>query len=268
MYPLLYKFGPLELRSWGLAIAVSFLVATFVSMKRASRFGVKPEAVVDMAIVIIITSILGSRIWYVFNHLDRFQGAWLDTINPFRGDTIGFSGFAMNGGVVLALAGSFLYITIRKWNFWNLGDTIAPTFLLGAGIHRLFGCFLNGCCYGLPTTSFLGVAFPKNLGPFPAGTPLWPSQLFSSAFGFLGFALVCLLEKRLRRPGLILWLGLGYYSAERFLVDQFRYYPPNQILGNTGPLTFTTNHLLVGGLFLLAAIFFVRGLMFHHEPQR
>ncbi len=259
MHPILFKIGPFELRSWGVAIAASFLIATLVSMKRASRFGVKPDNVLDLAIVIMLSSIVGSRIWYVVNHLERFRGHWLDIINPFQHGRIGFAGFAMNGGIVLTLIASFLFIRIWKWNFLALADTIAPSFLLGAGIQRLGGCFLNGCCYGLSTDTVFGVTFPKKIGPFMAGTPLWPTQLFASALGFIGFALVCWFERRRARfSGSTFWVVLVYYSIERFFVDQFRYYNPIEIIGKLGPLTFNTNHFLIGGLFIISVGFLCR----------
>ncbi len=261
MYPILVKFGAFELRSWSIAIALSFLVGIFLSIKRSQRFGVHPDHISELAIIIIITSIAGSRLWYVLWNLDRFRGQWSDIVNPLQHGTFGIAGLSMNGGVVLGLAASFVYIRIRKLDFLALGDTIAPSFLLGAGIHRLGGCFLNSCCYGLPTGSGLGIAFPRALGPYPAGTFLWPTQLFASALGFAGFVFVWWFERRRRRrfSGSTLWLVLLYYPVDRFIVDQFRYYKTSEILGHLGALTFNANHLLTGGVFILSAFFFVQG---------
>lgn len=260
MHPVLLEVGNFELRSWSLAIALSFLVGIIVAVKRSQRFGVHPDHVSELAIVIILSSIAGSRLWYVLWHLNRFRGHWFDIVNPFQHGKLGCAGLSMNGGIVLVLVASLIYIRMRKLNFFALGDTIAPTFLLAVGIHRLGGCFLNGCCYGLPTSSVIGVAFPKALGPFSAGTSLWPTQLFASALGFLGFAFVWWFERRHHRfSGSTFWLVLLYYPVDRFIVDQFRYYPLNQILGKLGPLAFNANHLLLGGLFILSAVFLGRG---------
>ena len=56
-----------------------------------------------------------------------------------------------------------------------LADAVAPAGLLALGIGRL-GCFLAGCCFGVPTALPWGVVFPA-LGP-PARHPL---QLYAAA---------------------------------------------------------------------------------------
>jgi len=88
---------------------------------------------------------------------------------------------------VLAIFSSLVYVLVKKSSFTVLGDAIAPSFLLGVGIQRLGGCFLNGCCFGRPTDSFLGVVFPMRsvAGSIFPGQPLWPAQLFASVFGFV-----------------------------------------------------------------------------------
>jgi phosphatidylglycerol:prolipoprotein diacylglycerol transferase len=258
VYPIL-KFGNFELHSWSVAIALSFLAGTLVAIKRARRDGVPSEQVIDLVIVIILASIIGSRLWYALFHLNRFRGNWLEIINLWHRGKFGFAGLSMMGGVSLALLAAWGFARLRKQPFRMLGDLMAPGFLLGAGIQRLFGCFLNGCCYGTPTESLFGVAFPKVLGPFLPGMHLWPAQLFDAGLEFGGFALICWLERVVRFPGSTFGMVFLYYPLARFGVDQFRYYEPAQVWGHWGPLTFNANHLFIGGLFVVAAICYLWG---------
>lgn len=261
MYPVLFKIGSFEMHSWGVAFAISVLVGLWVAVKRAPRFGVKPDNIMDLAVVIIVSAIAGSRLWYVLYHIDEFRLHWIDTINPFQNGYIGIAGLSMVGGVVLAILSSLVYAGVKKLSFIALGDAIAPSFLLGVGIQRLGGCFLNGCCFGRPTVSFLGVVFPLRsvAGSVFPGQPLWPAQLFASALGFAGFALNLWLGRRYNFSGSTLWFVFAYYSVDRFTVDQFRYYEPHQILGKIGPLTINVNHVLLGVLFILCAVLWFRG---------
>ena len=261
MYPVLFKIGNFELRSYGVALAMSVLVAIWISLKRASRFGVKQNYVMDLALVIMISAIVGSRFWYVISHVNEFQGHWFDTINPFQNGYIGIAGLSMVGGIVLAIFAALVYAWMKKLSFVTLGDAIAPSFLLGVGIVRLGGCFLNGCCFGRPTDSFLGVVFPPEgiAGSYFPGVPLWPTQLFAAALGFAGFALVLWLGKRHRFPGYTLYQVFAYYSIDRFIVDQFRYYESTQILVTIGPLTINVNHVLLAGLFVFCVVLWFRG---------
>lgn len=261
MYPVLFKIGNFEIHSWGVAFAISVLMGLWVAVKRAPRFGVKPDHIMDIVVVIIISAIVGSRLWYVIYHIDEFKGHWIDTVNPFQNGYIGIAGLSMVGGVVIAILSSLVYTRIKKLRFIALGDVIAPSFLLGVGIQRLGGCFLNGCCFGRPTDSFLGVVFPLKsvAGSIFPGQPLWPAQLYASALGFVGFALILWLSMRYKFSGSTLWLVFAYYAVARFIVDQFRYYESPQILGHLGPLTINVNHVLLGVLFILCAVFWFRG---------
>jgi len=261
MHPVLFEVGSFKLYSWGVAFAISMLVGIVVSVKRAPRFGIKPDTILDLSVIVIIAAFAGSRLWYVISHLNMFKGRWLDIINPFQNGTIGIKGLSMTGGIVLVILGSLIFVWIRKLNFVTLGDAIAPSFLLGAGIQRLGGCFLSGCCFGRPTNSFLGLVFPPEgtAGSHFPGLPLWPTQLFASVLGFVGFALVLWLGRRHSFPGFTLWQVFAYYSIERFIVDQFRYYGSSQILGTIGPFTINVNHPVLIGLFVLSAVFWLQG---------
>ena len=261
MLPVLFKIGNFELRSYGLALAISVALGVWFSMKRSPRFGIKKEIILDFTVVIMIAAILGSRLWYVVYHVDEFKGHWFNTINPFQNGTIGIAGLSMVGGIVLAIVAALAYAKMKKLNFIKLGDTIAPAFLLGAGIVRLGGCFLNGCCFGRPTDSPIGIIFPPEgvAGSYFPGVHLWPTQLFASALGFIGFALVLWLERKQKFSGFTFWVVFFYYSIDRFIVDQFRYYEAPQVLATLGPVTINANHLLLIGLFIVSGLFLIKG---------
>jgi len=117
MLPVLFKIGVFELHSYGVALAISVLMGILVARKRAPRFGVDQNTILDLAIVIMLAAIIGSRLWYVVNHLNEFRGHWFDIINPFRGEYIGIAGLSMVGGVVLAIISSAVYAWKKKLNF-------------------------------------------------------------------------------------------------------------------------------------------------------
>lgn len=261
MYPVLLKIGNFELHTWGVAFAVTFMIGIYIAIQRARRFGLDRNIILDLSVVVMISALIGSRLWYVVFHVDEFKENWLDIINPFQEEYFGIAGMSMVGGVLLALLGSLVYTWIKKINFLDLGDCMAPSFLLGAGIQRLGGCFLNGCCFGKPTDSWMGIIFPSQsvAGSYFPGTPLWPTQLFASALGFIGFTVILYLDRKRKFPGYTLYLVLFYYAIDRFLVDQFRYYEPEQILGSVGCITFNVNHILLFAVMMMSLIFWIKG---------
>lgn len=261
MHPVIFKIGSFELSSYGLALAISVLMGIFVARKRAPRFGVNPDLVLDLTLVIMIAAIVGSRLWYVIQHPLEFKGNFWGIVNPVHDGYIGIAGLSMVGGVVLAIISAFVFSKAKKLNFINLGDVLAPVFLLGAGFQRLFGCFMNGCCFGSPTDSFLGIVFPSGAvasSVYP-GISIWPTQLFASFLGFAGFALILWAERKHSFSGYTLWLVFAYYALDRFTVDQFRYYEPQEILAKISVLTINMNHVLLAGLFIICAVLWYLG---------
>jgi phosphatidylglycerol:prolipoprotein diacylglycerol transferase len=87
--------------------------------------------------------------------------------------------------------------------------------VLAHAIGRV-GCFLNGCCYGKPSSLPWAVAFPFN------GVPRHPTQLYEmGALLTLFFILKALERKKLKAGTLFLIYGLSY-GIWRFGVEFLR----------------------------------------------
>jgi len=189
MHPIIFKIGWFELHSYGLFLALAFLVGIYTATKRAKKFGVQPDIIMDISVVIIISSIIGSRFLYVIFHIDEFRGNYLDIINPFQSSGVfGIAGLTMLGGVIFALLSTIFYAKIKNLSLLKTEDILFPSVALGVGITRI-GCFLNGCCYGVECNLPWGMVFSPES---PAGYHFYdiaihPTQLYSSLGGFIIF---------------------------------------------------------------------------------
>jgi phosphatidylglycerol:prolipoprotein diacylglycerol transferase len=74
-------------------------------------------------------------------------------------------GYWYHGGLAGGIAAYALYHAVRRNNIIDGLDLAAPFVALGEAITRI-GCFLSGCCYGIPVSSFPGVVFPRNSHPW------------------------------------------------------------------------------------------------------
>lgn len=96
------------------------------------------------------------------------------------------------------------------------------------------GCFLNGCNFGRPTSSFVGLRFPQGtpaadvhttLGwvrPGNASLPVHPTQLYEAALA-LGATLIAWFGVRPgAREGRTFAVWLGIYAAGRLLLEFLR----------------------------------------------
>lgn len=246
MYPELFGFlGISFIRSYGVMLAIAFLIGIIWARRRAARAGIPTEHVIDLSFIVLISSIVGSRLFYVIYHLDEFGDNLFDIINPFQGGTVGISGLSMMGGVILAMLSAYLFFVIKRLKPWGIFDAMMPMFALGIGIARI-GCFLNGCCYGLPGHGFPGVIFPPNSAAgfhFP-DTPLIPVQLYSSLAGVAILLIVLWSERFKKFDGHSFWLTIALYSVWRFVIDFFRYYEDSMIIATIGGQQFSLNQAL------------------------
>ncbi|MBN1560748.1 prolipoprotein diacylglyceryl transferase [candidate division KSB1 bacterium] len=261
MYPVLFRIGALEIRAYGLMLALSFLIGIYLSAKRAKSRGIDPNQIMDLSVVLIISAIVGSRLLYVLFHLEEFRGHWLDTINPFQSDgQIGIAGLTVLGGIILCFISSIIYLRAKKLPFYKFADVMMPAVGLGIFLTRI-GCFLNGCCYGLPCEGqgHLCVTFPFNSAAgsqFP-DVPLIPAQLYSSLYGLIIFITLLLAERWKKFDGFLLALFLILYGVARFIIDFYRYYEDSMVILSMGDRGISLNQglslilILVGIILLL-----------------
>ena len=259
MHPNIVEIGPFVIHWYGLLLSLSFLLGIYLSMARAEKRGVNKDAMMDLAIVVVLCAVIGARFQYVVTHIEEFQGHWLDVLNPVQSDgTVGIGGLSMLGGVLLSIVGILVFSRIKKLPLLVLGDIVSPAFGLGIGLTRI-GCFMVGCCFGKACGLPWGVVFPPNSIPAAipelAGQPIHPTQLYSSLYGWIIFTALMLLDRKRRFPGFILAVFFMMYGVARFLVDFVRYY--NDSLFTFLGQTWTINQAICLGMFIVGLIMLI-----------
>ncbi|MEO0081741.1 MAG: prolipoprotein diacylglyceryl transferase [candidate division WOR-3 bacterium] len=222
MFPTILKVGGIHIYSYGLMLFLSFLLGIWLVERRARKFGVDAQTITDLALWILLAVVLGSRLFYVAFHWEEFRHDLIGIIAFWRG---GLAGLMFYGGFLGAIIAGLVFVRVKKLPLLKLMDAIAPAIMLGEGFTRI-GCFLNGCCFGKPTSCPLGIVFPTDS---PAGYTfqnqhIHPTQLYSSAAGFVLFALALWLERRKLKDGVLFAVMLILYSLFRFGIDFVRYY--------------------------------------------
>ncbi len=220
MLPTLLKFGWFEVHSYGLFVALGFVAGIALTLYYASRENIGPQQILDLAILTIVSSIVGARLFYVVGQFEYYRS------NPLEIVMVQNGGLVFLGGLLLSLAVVWYYARRQAIPLLKLFDAITPGTALGYAIGRI-GCFLNGCCFGLPARLPWGVVFPKSslAGAYCPDLPLHPTQLYSSLAMFLAFLALVWLYRRKSFDGQLLFSGLVLYSIYRFLVEFFRYSP-------------------------------------------
>lgn len=257
MHPNLFSIGPFTVRTYGLAMAASFLLAFYLAARRSPRIRIDPELVLDSFLPIFLGSILGARMLYIITDFRTFIESPIEMFKMWKGGLVWYGGFL--GGMI----GAYVFMRARKFSFWKMMDFMAPYAGLGYAIHRTFGCFLGyGCCFGRPSD----LPFPFGY-EFPAGSPasqywtpapysairVFPSQLYEAATGLTIMAVLMILRRRPYRIGQQSAIFLWIYSTFRF---GFEFLRGDADRGFIGPLS--TSQLISIPLFLLGIILWFR----------
>ena len=264
MHPVLFKIFNFPIHSYGFMLALSFLSGIWLSSYRAKKKGLNPDVIADVGFWVILSAIVGARLYYVIIHFEEFQGNLTSIFNPFQDGMVGLGGLVMYGGFIGAIIAGLLYFNIKKVPFLPYADAMAPSVGFGIMLTRI-GCFMNGCCMGSAATGPCAVSFPPHS---PAGayqmeihaTGLYPSQLFESAGGLAIALIVLLVGTRKIFPGLQFYLVGLLYTILRFSVDFSRFYEDQERLG---PLSH--NQVVCIVLFIIFAGFILKAMLFREE---
>jgi len=258
MYRILFTIGSFPIYSYGMMIALAFIIGIFLAMKEAKRIGENPERILDGSLYVILGGLLGGRLGHVVFYLDYYLK------NPIKILYFRQGGLAFLGGFILAFILGSWYILRNKLSFWKYTDIVAPSLALGIGIARI-GCFLNGCCFGLVSEKY-GLKFPAlNMPPVylqqlkdgliasgsPLTLPVIPTQIYSSLYSFLIFFILLWIKKYKKYDGFLFLNFLVLYSISRFIIEFFRFYDNN--IKVFGFLTITQTILI--GVILVSLVF-------------
>jgi phosphatidylglycerol---prolipoprotein diacylglyceryl transferase len=215
MFPTIFQIGNFSLHTYGLLIAVGFLLGIGLALREARREGIPQEKVLDLSFYIIFAAILGSRLLFV---LINYAYYWE---HPWAFFKVWEGGLVFYGGFILAFLTGIFYLKKQALPFWKMGDLLAPSIALGQVFGRL-GCFAAGCCFGKTTDLPWAVTFRDPQSLAPTGIPLHPTQLYEALTTFLIFLILMALKRRPFFPGFRLLTYLFLYGSVRWFLEFFR----------------------------------------------
>lgn len=249
MHPTIIQFGSFAIHSYGLLLAVAFLLSIQIFMVRGRARGIPEDKLSTLSLWLLVLAIIGGRALFVFTHWNDYAQDPLGVIRLWEG------GLMLYGGYFLAIAGGIVYVRRVGLPVWRIADAAAPSMAIGVGIGRI-GCYLNGCCFGLPSHLPWAVHFPPESysnSVFP-GQALHPSQLYMAGAGIALFVATLALDRKPRFDGWLFWVYVAMDATLRFVIDFTRYYDETSFIGRAGSLSFNVNQVLSAILFLAAMI--------------
>jgi phosphatidylglycerol:prolipoprotein diacylglycerol transferase len=216
MFPVLIKIGPLTIHTYGLLIAVGFLVALTLAAREAKRKDIPNESIIDVGFYALLSGVIGARLFFILTNLGTFLEHPLDMVKIWEG------GLVFYGGVIFALPTAIWVAKKKGLPLWQTADIWAPSIAIGHAIGRL-GCFCAGCCYGRPAEGLpWSVTFTNPNSLAVLGTPLHPTQLYESALELMNFLILMTLRRHQSFKGQLFLVYILNYSIIRSVVELFR----------------------------------------------
>jgi len=216
MHTLLHIYGPFAIHSYGFMIALGLLLFMFLTRRDPRYTTLKLDAHFSMIIAVgIIAAILGGRLLFFASYPDQIESV----MQFFAFHEGGFSILGAISAVVIALP---FYLKTIGVPIIPLLDLFAIYGPLLQSISRI-GCFLAGCCYGLPTAQPWGIIYTDATTVAPLNVCMHPTQLYSAALLMLIFAFQYFIGRSIfKHTGQLLSSYLFLVAAERFIVDFWR----------------------------------------------
>ncbi len=233
---------------YGVMMALAFLSGILILRHLARQTGRPATYGSDLALWVLLPGIIGARLFFVLANRHYYQAV------PAEIWRIDYGGLIFYGGIIGGMLGAVWFAQRRREPLTVITDFLAmaipPAHVLGR-----IGCFLNGCCYGLPVSAAAGgepSLAGRNCGVAMARDPTLrhPVQLYEAAGNLFIFAVLYFAFRRKPRYGLISAGYLILYPALRFGFEFLRGDERMSLQGLSGAQWLSL--ALIGGGLLLA----------------
>ncbi len=221
MHPVFITIGGRTIYWYGVMMALAFLSGIMLWRHLGKRAGRGPDYGSDLALWILLPGIVGARLLFVLANFPYYRSI------PSEIWRIDQGGLIFYGGIIGGALGAVWFAHRRREPFAALMDFLVVAIPLGHMFGRL-GCFLNGCCYGLPLPGDGGISLTGAIGcgcgVAMAGdqTLRYPVQLYEAVGNLLIFVVLYAFYQRRPRQGLVCAAYLALYPGLRFGLEFLR----------------------------------------------
>lgn len=215
MHPVLFKIGSITVYTYGFFIAVGAILGFYYMYREGKkRHEISFDQSNNLFILLILAGIIGGKLFMIFEDPSYYFA------NPKK--LISGSGFVFYGSLLLTIPLMLWYFKKIKAPVLGMLDVMAIVTCIVHGSGRI-GCFMAGCCYGIPTDSFIGVIFSD---PYcqaePLNTPLHPTQLYEATMIFSIMTFLLIRQSKKNFDGQIFLTYLILYAFGRSIVELLR----------------------------------------------
>lgn len=204
------KIGDLKIAWYGLIIVTGIILTALYVLWRAKKQKISSDTIMDLALVLVLSGVVGARLYYVLTSLDKYDSI-LEVFEIWKGG-LGIYGALIAGAIALVVM-----CRIKKLNFFQMADIILPAVFIGQALGR-WGNFVNGEAFGSVTD------LPWRMGLHYGSTVIYvhPTFLYECLWTLSGFVLFHFLFRHRRYNGQIFLGSLAWYGFGRVPIELLR----------------------------------------------
>ena len=208
-------FG-LEVRFYGIIMAIAMGVGVFLACKNAKYRNLKADDILILALYVLPLAVIGARIFSFISERELYSSFW----QIFNLRTGGMSIF---GGIIGGALAILVYSLIHKKNFLDVADIAVPSLILGQAIGR-WGNFFNQEVYGFEVTNKSLQWFPFSVFIEESGTWHLATFFYEFVLNLVIFTILMLLLRKfkIKDRGLLMASYLIMYGTIRACLEPLR----------------------------------------------
>jgi phosphatidylglycerol:prolipoprotein diacylglycerol transferase len=266
-----FEVGPLTFHTYGLITGLAVAALIYYVIKHLPNKLTERRSFWIMIIFVMVSAILGARIFYVVFNWSRFRDNLISAVRIWE------------GGINLFGVLTFGYLSARL--FWNKQlkkevhnisfKYFLDTVLTGTALAQFIGRwanFVNQELFGFPTNLPWGIYIPPHSRPdkFKDATHFHPAFLYESILNLINFLILNRLLKvasegkyrNSKKTGLVTAVYCLNYGIIRIVVERFRI--------DTKPILFNlkTNDILSIGLIFVGLYLFIKNKYEFDNPSK
>ena len=249
--------GPLSFHVYGLLLAIGVVIAVKMTMVRWGHKGGTPADILDGALVVVISGVVGARVYHVITDYQLFDdGRWADALKIWKG------GLSIWGAVIGGAIAVIVICHRRHLPTLVVMDCMGPGIVLAQAIGR-WGNYFNQELFGKPTTLPWGLEISLQNRPlgYEKYSTFQPTFLYESLACLAIAGILLLVEHRARlKIGQTFALYVALYTFARFFFETMRIDPAHEIAG------MRVNAWVSVFVFLFGIAWFV--WLGRHEPEQ
>ncbi len=217
MHPILFRVGDFPIYTYGLTMAVGFLIAFGWIFWEAKRLGENLDHYYNICMICLVGGIIGARVLHVIVTWEEYADSLWSIFNLRSG------GLVWYGGMIMVIVAIWGYTKWKGMKFYRVADILAGPMLAGLAVGRI-GCLMAGCCYGKPSNLPWAIRYPDNpmLSPDIAGKLVHPSPVYELIACLIIAAISAYLLRHKTKDGQGTWTAFMLYSVVRFILEFWR----------------------------------------------